>query len=388
MPRVDILRKTEIERTPRVMQLEGLFDLPASKVSESKWTVDLELPTEWNVGLIVGPSGSGKSTIARELFGKHLVAAYEWSEQRSIIDGFPTTKGIKDITGVLSSVGFSSPPSWLRPFQALSNGEQFRVTIARALCEDRELIVFDEFTSVVDRNVAKIGSAAIAKTVRRTKQKFIGVSCHYDIVDWMEPDWIYEPAVNRFASGRLWRRPEITLGVFRVHRSAWELFRHHHYLDSNLATSSSCFVATWNGIPVAFSAWMAMPHTIPNFIREHRTVTLPDFQGVGIGNVLSDTIASMYRGLGKRPISTTSHPAMIAARNKSPNWKLKRAPSLTGKDAGLLEAKKMTRAFNRMTCGFEFVGPAMPETSARQLFVKSPPESVKHSRQTPYSKSL
>ena len=59
---------------------------------------------------------------------------------------------------------------WLRPFHVLSNGEQFRATIARALAESakgRELVVIDEFTSVVDRTVAQIGSAAIAKTIRR-----------------------------------------------------------------------------------------------------------------------------------------------------------------------------------------------------------------------------
>ena len=87
----------------------------------------------------------------------------------------------------MSSVGFSSPPSWVRPYHVLSNGEQFRVDIARTLSEKPQLAIVDEFTSVVDRTVAQIGSSAIQKTVRRRGQKFIAVSCHYDIVKWLEP---------------------------------------------------------------------------------------------------------------------------------------------------------------------------------------------------------
>lgn len=184
MPRVDCLRAVEIVRTPRVKQLEGMFDVPPSKRSEQRWQVNLPLEDRpWAVGLIVGPSGCGKSTIAREAFGPALVAGFDWPVDKAIVDAFPAKMGIKDVTGLLSSVGFSSPPSWLRPFRCLSNGEQFRVTIARALAEQPELAVIDEFTSVVDRTVAKIASTAIAKAVRRSKRRLIAVSCHYDIVD-------------------------------------------------------------------------------------------------------------------------------------------------------------------------------------------------------------
>src|SRR5262249_17011980 len=154
MPIISVSRSIPITRTPRVLQLEGLFDLPPSQRSEQHW--ELRLPIEdspWNIGLIVGPSGSGKTTAARERFGPHLASGFGWPADRSIIDGFPDELPIKEITGILSSVGFSSPPSWLRPFSILSNGEQFRATLARALAEPKELTVIDEFTSVVDRRV-------------------------------------------------------------------------------------------------------------------------------------------------------------------------------------------------------------------------------------------
>ena len=133
MPTLTITRSSPVKRTPRVVQLEGLFDVPPSGRSELAWSVDLPLDEKpWQIGLIVGPSGSGKTTVARELFGKSLVCGYTWPSDRSIVDGFPRGMPIKEITLLLSSVGFSSPPSWLRPFHVLSNGEQFRATIARA----------------------------------------------------------------------------------------------------------------------------------------------------------------------------------------------------------------------------------------------------------------
>ena len=39
----------------------------------------------------------------------------------------------------------------------------------------------DEFTSVVDRQVAQIGAHAIQKYVRKHGRQFVAVSCHYDI---------------------------------------------------------------------------------------------------------------------------------------------------------------------------------------------------------------
>jgi len=190
MPSLNIVRSSDVVRTARVMQVEGLFDVPPSKKSAVAWQVDLDLPAEWNVGVIVGPSGSGKSTLARELFAEHLTRNWEWDAAKTILDGFADGMPIKEITELLSSVGFSTPPSWLRPFHALSTGEQFRVGMARTLAEMRDLAVVDEFTSVIDRQVAQIGSAAIAKTVRRRGQKFIAVTCHYDVLDWLEPDWV------------------------------------------------------------------------------------------------------------------------------------------------------------------------------------------------------
>lgn len=373
MQSTHIIRQSEIVRTPRLLQMEGLFDVAPSQRSIEQWTVALDLPDAWNVGLIVGPSGSGKTTIARELFGAHMAACWEWPEDKSVLDGFPTAMGIKDIVELLSSVGFSSPPSWVRPFRVLSNGEQFRVSMARTLAEMKELAVVDEFTSVVDRTVAQIGSAAIAKTVRRRNQQFIAVSCHYDIADWLEPDWIYQPHVNELRSGRYLQRPAIKLAIRRVDTGAWQLFRKHHYLDTNIHRNAACFVAFYADVPVAFTAVLHFPHPkTPNMKREHRTVCLPDYQGVGIGNAMSNYIASIVRGLGCRYQSITSHPAMIRYRAASSNWRMTAKPNASsktmlgdyaGKNSGLSAGFA-----KRLRASFEYVGPALDADEARRVW--------------------
>jgi ABC-type ATPase involved in cell division len=372
MPSVSIIRECPVIQTPRVQQVAGMFDCPLSATSTEKWDLDINLPEKWNVGCIVGPSGAGKSTLARELFGKELVQGFEWPKDKSILDGFPTAMGIKDVVQLLSSVGFSSPPSWVRPFHVLSNGEQFRVTMARALAEQKELCVVDEFSSVIDRTTAQIGSAAIAKTVRKRGQRFVAVSCHYDILEWLAPNWIFEPHLNKLTLPRgSLQRPPIDLEICRVHSSAWKMFHRYHYLTATINPSAVCFVAFWQGTPVAFDAWLPFVGRLKSCVkarRGHRTVCLPDFQGVGIGNALFTTIASAWSGLGYRALSNTGHPAEINRRIRSKDWRMTSAPKQRAPDAG---HRRHAHSTMRWMASFEYIGKPMDRAEAHKLIYGS-----------------
>jgi ABC-type ATPase with predicted acetyltransferase domain len=197
MPSFDILKKINAKKSFRVSAVMGMFDLQSEKIREY---FAGEIPIEkenWHIGVIVGRSGTGKTTIAKELFSEEYITHFDYSA-KSILDDMPKEKSTKEICATFNSVGFSSPPSWLKPYFVLSTGEKMRVDLARALLSEKKLIVFDEFTSVVDRTVAQIGSAAIAKAIRRSEKKFIAVTCHEDIIKWLEPDWVFYTNDMRF----------------------------------------------------------------------------------------------------------------------------------------------------------------------------------------------
>ncbi|MFS8631043.1 MAG: ATP-binding cassette domain-containing protein, partial [Bacillales bacterium] len=162
MPSFDIVKKADPHITFRVSSVMNAFDLQTKNIVERfKGNINIE-NKKWNVGLIVGGSGTGKSTIAKTCFPNEYLYRFEYKE-KSVVDDMPKDKSIKEITRAFTSVGFSSPPSWLKPYNVLSNGEKMRVDLARCILEEKEMFVFDEFTSVVDREVAKTGSYAISK---------------------------------------------------------------------------------------------------------------------------------------------------------------------------------------------------------------------------------
>jgi ABC-type ATPase with predicted acetyltransferase domain len=197
MPHFDIVKEVHPDNTFRVNSIVNNFDLDLNHVHEHfAGSIDIE-GKDWNVGLIVGSSGTGKSTIAKECFGDAYIKGYEYNAA-SVVDDMPKDKSLKEIEQTFTSVGFASPPSWLKPYSVLSNGEKMRTDLARSILEDKDIIVFDEFTSVVNREVAKTSSYAIAKAVRKRNKKFVAVACHRDIIEWLEPDWIYDTDEKRF----------------------------------------------------------------------------------------------------------------------------------------------------------------------------------------------
>lgn len=100
------------------------------------------------------------------------------------------------------------------------------------------------------------------------------------------------------------------------------MFKDYHYLRSDLHNSSRCYVGVWDGQIVAFGASIAMPNGyVKNGWRGHRTVILPDYQGMGIGVAFSDAIAQIHLDQGKRYFSRTAHPRMGIHRQGSPLWK-------------------------------------------------------------------
>lgn len=199
MIKFDIIRENQPEKTYRNQSVIGKFDLQGEKfIEQFSGEIKMKENGEWQIGLIVGNSGTGKTTIAKEMFSDFYFTEFEWDENKSVIDNMPENKSVDEIVRAFNSVGFSTPMSWLKKRGVLSNGEKMRVDLARCILSDDDLFVFDEFTSVVDRNIAKIGSLAIQKAIRRNNKKFIAVGCHFDVEEWLQPDWVFNTNTMEF----------------------------------------------------------------------------------------------------------------------------------------------------------------------------------------------
>lgn len=308
------------EETTQTLRSTVMVDDMVKKVSaafdyeftgESSFVVPkLVTPKEYQIGLIVGPSGSGKSSILKNI-GCPITP--KWERDKAICSHF-------DSIDKLHAVGLNSIPTLCKPYHVCSNGEQHRADMARQL---KDGAVIDEFTSVVDRSVAKSLSHAIHRYIRQMGlQKVTFATCHYDVVDWLCPDWIFDTSTGELTRGLLRQRPAITLEIMPATRKLWSAFAPHHYLSDKINNTAKCWAAIWNDVIVGFASTLTYPSgTVKNAYREHRTVVLPDYQGLGIGVRLSDAVAEIHIRQGKRYFSKTANPRMGGYRDNSLLWR-------------------------------------------------------------------
>jgi GNAT superfamily N-acetyltransferase len=362
-----------------------MFDIPAQDKQCIKWEGDMPIEErDWQIGLIVGPSGSGKSTIARDVFGACVDRRLDWGAS-SVVDDFDKGLGMDEIARACQAVGFNTIPAWMRPYRVLSNGEKFRVELARRLLEAKEhdnLVVMDEFTSVVDRQVAQIGSYAVQKFVRKNPDmRFVGVSCHYDIIDWLNPDWVFQPSTMGFEWRCLRPRPKFEVTISAIHYSSWKLFSPFHYMSADLHKAARCYGLFINDKIVAFVGLLHSPtpsRKARNIKRVSRIVTLPDWQGMGLAFVLLETVAAAYKTLGHRVRNMPAHPSFVRSHMKSKHWKITSRPFNTlGRKKSHFSTHQLRnrsskgwKQRSRGNYGFEYVGPRLSDVddAKRLLF--------------------
>ena len=322
---VDVKHRCSDFDSYRAARVKSLFNAE----NGCNWEKSVDIPIEemnWQIGLIVGASGSGKTSVGREMFGDNIHDLYSgWDNEKPIVDCIASEGDFNAVTGALSAVGLGDVPAWLRPFHVLSNGEKFRAGLARLVCERPELSVVDEFTSVIDRQIAKVGAAAFEKTWRRGSGKIVLLSCHYDIIEWLQPDWVYDMNEARFYNRDcLRRRPKLELEIYKARGSVFRHFKPHYYLDLPMPVAAEYFVGVIGNEPVCHLA--VAPLFTAKAYRSTRLVVMPEWQGVGVGTRFLKAVCEYHlQGHGrcghKYPVFFhTSHPQLCGALRHSKGW--------------------------------------------------------------------
>lgn len=141
------------------------------------------------------------------------------------------------------------------------------------------------------------------------------------------PDWIFNTDTMTFTTNELAEqkknRPKINLEIYEVSRKReyWEAFRKYHYLNHSINVAAHCYICFANGKLAGFSSILPQPHPYRKKLwRFHRTVVLPDFQGVGIAKEMQNAIALDFRKRGYDVCMVTSNRAMIQSMRESEKW--------------------------------------------------------------------
>ena len=321
---MDIVLKSNVNRDEYTDYIQEHFDLSVGDVAEVHIPNNLHLSRlgGWNIGVICGASGSGKSTILRSL-GE--IKEVEFDNSKPLISNFaPMTP--QEASSILCAMGLASVPTWIRPYSSLSNGEKYRAEVAKRISSEigEGIILVDEYTSVVDRNVAKSMSNALQKYIRKEKKQIILATCHYDILEWLQPDWIYD--LNKGGALEkgdcLRQRPQISLQVYRTEPDTWQLFKKHHYMTQEMNRSAMCFCFTWENQLVAFASILPqLGKGVGKAMRMSRLVILPDFQGLGLGGKILDFMGGICCANGFKFYIKTVNPRMGYHLEHSDKWK-------------------------------------------------------------------
>jgi GNAT superfamily N-acetyltransferase len=133
------------------------------------------------------------------------------------------------------------------------------------------------------------------------------------------------------------------------------VFKRYHYLNHDINKAARVWVATVNGDLCAFTSVLPFVGKLKNTWRGHRTVVLPDFQGIGLASILTNFVGDLLIAEGKHYITQTSNPKLIHARANDPHWITYRIGHCRG--TGIT---RRTTSYGRVTASFRYVGDKKP----------------------------
>lgn len=184
---------SSVKRTPRVLEIAEGFGLG---LTDKEFVVYKDLDIEVRRGDVVyitGQSGSGKSLLLRDLAAQMADEGQIVSdlnkvelEEEPVIELVGETIG--EATDILAKAGISDAWIYIRLPSELSDGQRYRLKLAKVMGTNADVWVADEFGAVLDRVTARIVAFNMAKVARRMGKTLIVATTHTDLADELAPD--------------------------------------------------------------------------------------------------------------------------------------------------------------------------------------------------------
>lgn len=183
---------SSVERTPRVLEVAEGFGLG---LSDKQFVVYDKLPIEIEQGDVVyitGQSGSGKSLLLKDLTSALRQAGVSVADLNEMtLAEKPVIELVGDTTpraaDLLAKAGISDAWIYIRKPSELSDGQRYRLKLAKVMESGADVWIADEFGAVLDRETAKAVAFSLQKVARRLGKTLIVATTHTDLKDELGP---------------------------------------------------------------------------------------------------------------------------------------------------------------------------------------------------------
>ena len=368
---IEVILKSDVNTDFRCQVAANSLDIDVEKKSIHHLKIEnINIPSKWNIALVYGNSGSGKTTMIKHLFGDSIFDV-KLDEEKPIINQLPEDMSYDECAKMLNGIGLNSVPCWIRPVKTLSNGQKARAEAVYLMTLSSDVIFIDEWTSVVDRTVAKAMSLCLYKYAKRNNKQIVLCSCHFDIIEWLNPDWLIDCNKQEFQlpeSEDFFFKPreQLKFEIKEIDRSSWKFFSKYHYLSDKLPGGKLYLYGLfYNNIQIGFNCfanytpYRGIDRLNKRKIIYHfnRTVIHPDYNGLGLGiKLINETCELLHNKIDCRIMAKFSATPVYKAMIKKKQWKYIGFKRLFGKlNMGNMDRQSSGREKGIKTYNFKYI---------------------------------
>lgn len=193
---INVSFDTRVTKTTRTLEVAESFGLG---MDDKKFTLydNLAVEIEQNdIVYIKGQSGSGKSVILRELqrlmsengLSVASIDNIEFDNDKNVIDQVGKTTA--EALSLLSMAGLNDAYLFIRKPSEMSDGQRYRLKIAKLIESGAQVWVADEFGAVLDRVTAQAVASNVQRAARQVGATVMVATTHEDLINALRPSVI------------------------------------------------------------------------------------------------------------------------------------------------------------------------------------------------------